>query len=55
MGYIGLSNIEEKRDLMENVGLPEGHGVMVPLVLGYPQATQGAGNRKKPETIAWKK
>jgi nitroreductase len=53
MGFVAF--LSSKPDVVRKMGVPEGHELMVPFILGIPKAKPGAGKRRKPDIIKWVK
>jgi nitroreductase len=47
MGFIGFL----KPGVLSKAGVPAGHELMVPFIIGHPKARQGAGRRSKPKML----
>ncbi len=51
--YMGLVYLlKNKPDVLKTIGVPENYELIVPLILGHPKTTQGAGTREKPN-VKW--
>ncbi len=50
MGFVSYLN--NKPEVLQKMGVPEGYELQVPLIIGHPKTKQGAGKRNKPD-VKW--
>jgi nitroreductase len=53
MGFISF--LSSNSEVLRKMGVPEGHELMVPFIMGKPTAKQGAAKRNKPKILKWAK
>ena len=51
MGFVQL--LSNKPEALKKIGVPDGHEILVPFILGHPKSKQGAGKRNKPNVLKW--
>ena len=49
--WIGLGTSIQDPDLLELIGMPEGHNIVAPLIVGYPNRIPSAPERKEPQIL----
>ncbi|MDY6934770.1 MAG: nitroreductase family protein [Spirochaetota bacterium] len=49
--WINLGADIRAHDLLEEIGLPEGHKIVAPIILGYPKEIPSIPSRKEPQIL----
>jgi len=49
--WIGLGKHLRDPSLIREIGLPEGHEIVAPIILGYPKAVPGVPERQEPRIL----
>jgi nitroreductase len=49
--WIGLGKHLRDPSLSDEIGLPEGHEIVAPIILGYPKAIPGVPERGEPQIL----